>query len=813
MSKQSPNLSGEPQSLFSRVFIRTANILLRRPKSVLFVVFLVMLVLMSALPRITVDTSAEGFLYEDAEPILRYDVFRDEFGRDEFFVVAITGVDVFDLDFLAKLSDLHQTLEQRLSKLESVESLVNVRSIYGDGDELVAEDLLETLPVNDDELAVLKQRIRSTPAYYDRLINRDETAVTLIVKLVSRIQVGTVDGKAVFENLTEADLYASCDELTEIIEEVKGDFVGANVQMGGTQAVGSYMNTVLQKDFVQFTVVALLMVMMFLWALFRRLSAVFIAISVMVISIISCFSLMVWLGFPMQITSSILPSFLLAVCVGDSVHLLSIFYHYFDKGDSKEKAILHAVEHAGIAVLFTSLTTAAGLLTFAVSDIRPVAGLGLFAAMGSLIAFISTLVLVPVLLQLSKVKRKGTEQGTGDTHHYDSTKMDEGSLVYKFTKACIRLSTSYPKSVVGVAVALMIATMTIVPNIRFAQDSLAWLADDVPIKVAIKTIDKEITGSLPFEIVIDTGEPQGALNPDFLQALDRWVEDIKTEELNGIKVVTAGGLTTLIKETHKAMNGNDAAFYTVPDQQDLIAQELLLVEMDQADDLFQFTDKRFQKTRVTIIMPWVDAVRLSAMEDELVQHYNRSMGDLAQQYPIEITGLIPVFSTMFTAMVNSAAQSYLLAFAVICLMMMVLLRSFVDGFISMLPNLLPIMLVLSYMTIVDIPLDVFNVLIGSIALGLCVDDTVHFMHGFKVAYARSNDTLQAIEDTLLSTGKAMLITTVVLCCGFLTYTLSELKNMQLFGQLTAVCIFMALFADFLIAPALMVLRYGKKDSN
>lgn len=772
-----------------------------------------MLVLMSALPRITIDTSAEGFLYDNAPPIVRYDAFRQEFGRDEFFVVAITGVDVFDLKFLNKLRDLHHTLEQRIDRLQSVESLVNVRSIYGDGDDdLIAEELLETMPSNAEELAIFKQRVQSKPVYYDRLINRDETAVAIMVKLIPYVQVESADANAngdiEYENLTEEEIYEGYHEIMDVVDEFKADFTGAELHVGGTQAIGSYMGTVLQKDFGQFTGVALVMVMVFLWAMFHRVSAVLIPICVMLIGIISCISLMVWMGFPMQITSSILPSFLLAVCVGDSVHLLSIFYHHYDMGEKKDAAILHAMEHTGVAVLFTTLTTAAGLLTFSTSDIRPVASLGLFAAIGSVIAFLSTVLLVPVLLKLSNIKRKDINREEAGESFFDATKMNEKSLIYKFTRACITLSTTYPKSVVSVAVALMLSAIAIVPNIRFAQDALEWFPDDVPVKIAVQAIERDITGSLPFEIIIDTGKPQGALNPEFLTALDRWVEGLKGMKLNGVEVVTSSGLTTLIKETHQAMNGNAEAFYSVPDNQELIAQELLLIEMDQAKDLFQYVDKTFQKTRVTIIMPWGDAIKFDDMQSELAEHYETSMGDLSEQYPIQITGVIPVFSTMFAAMIGSAAQSYFFAFTVICIMMIILLRSFVGGVISMLPNLLPIMLVLSYMTIVDIPLDVFTVLIGSIALGLCVDDTVHFMHGFKTAYARSNNTLQAIEETLFSTGKAMLITTVVLCCGFLTFTLSELNNMDLFGILTAVCIFIALLADFIIAPALMVLRYG-----
>ena len=130
----------------------------------------------------------------------------------------------------------------------------------------------------------------------------------------------------------------------------------------------------------------------------------------------------------------------------------------------------------------------------------------------------------------------------------------------------------------------------------------------------------------------------------------------------------------------------------------------------------------------------------------------------------------------------------------------------------MLPNLLPITSVLAIMKLSGIPLDMFTLLIGSIAIGLAVDDTVHFMHGFRREYARHHNADKAILDTLHSTGKAMLVTTIVLSLGFLVYTQSILKNMFAFGVLTALCIVFALLADFILAPALMKLLTKKEDN-
>lgn len=776
-------------------FVSLGRLLLSFPKTSLVIILCGFIIVASQLANLRVDTSAESFLREDAKPIVNYDKFRELFGRDEFFIIAITNTEVFKLATLQSLKTFHETIEQTVPYLQSVESLVNVRSIYGDGDDLIAEELLENFPTTAEQLAQIKQRVQNKPVYYGRLLNKQEDTLTILVKQQPFIGETQDDGSTVYHNLSDAEILRAYNQLLDIAEKFEPSFgPNATIVIGGTPAIGSYMSTVLQRDFGVFTAAALAMVIIVLLGLFRRASGVFIPLAVMSIGVTSCIALMPVLDFPVQVTTSILPSFLLAVCVGAAVHLLSIFYQHYDAGKSKHEAILFALKHTATAILFTSLTTAAGLLSFSFSEILPVASLGLFAAIGSLLAFLSTVVTVPIFLLLTPIKRKPQLK----------EKQNREGLLYRFTKACLYLSETHPKKIVTVALLLMVASALIIPNIRFAQDSLSWFPDSTKAKQAVKVIEEKITGTMAVELVVDTGSEQGVLEPEFLQTLDAWLTEVERKRFNDIPIRSVNALTTLIKETHQAFNGNKPDNYIIPDDQALIAQELLLIEMDQADDLYEFVEPNYRKTRLTLIVDWGDAIVFADFQDELRNSFKDTFKD---QYQLEITGVVPIFSKMFSAMISSAAQSYLLAALVITVMMILLLKSVSDGILSMIPNLLPIMLVLSFMTLADVPLDIFTVLIGSIALGLCVDDTVHFMHGFKAHLAKGDNAYQAVENTLFSTGKALVITTIVLFFAFLTYTLSGLKNMDTFGMLTAACIVLALLADFLVAPALMVLKY------
>ncbi len=176
-----------------------------------------------------------------------------------------------------------------------------------------------------------------------------------------------------------------------------------------------------------------------------------------------------------------------------------------------------------------------------------------------------------------------------------------------------------------------------------------------------------------------------------------------------------------------------------------------------------------------------------------------------------MTGMIVLSSQIITEMMNSMVDSYLIAGFMVSLIMILLLRSLKLGAIMMLPNLLPILMILGFMSICNIPLDMFTLLIGAIAIGIIVDDSIHFIHGFKRAFEKTGSALAAVEETFNTEGRALVITTVVLCCGFLVYQFSVLHNLQRFGLLTALCILLALIADLVLAPAIIFLIYKNDE--
>jgi predicted RND superfamily exporter protein len=268
-------------------------------------------------------------------------------------------------------------------------------------------------------------------------------------------------------------------------------------------------------------------------------------------------------------------------------------------------------------------------------------------------------------------------------------------------------------------------------------------------------------------------------------------------------------LIDIVKETHQALSHDQS--YSIPTSRELLAQELLLFENNAPEDLERIVDSLFSQTRVTVMAPWMDALLYGDLNQEVQQIFEDAVGDKADIY---VTGMLPMLGSTLDSVIVTMAESYITALVVIGIMMMLLLGSARDGALAMFPNILPIVMVMGLMIPLNIPLDLFTMLVASVAIGVAVDDTVHFMHHFKRNFVKSGNVQQAVHATITTAGRAMLTTGCVLAGGFFVFSLSRVQNIANFGLLACLTIVLAVLANFLLTPALMILSYRQKyDKN
>jgi hypothetical protein len=364
--------------------------------------------------------------------------------------------------------------------------------------------------------------------------------------------------------------------------------------------------------------------------------------------------------------------------------------------------------------------------------------------------------------------------------------------------------------VIGVSLLLLCVAGLGAARIDFSHNPLEWLPASQPVRLATEQVDRELRGSVSMEIVLTRDEENGWYDPAALRELAAFARFAEQYQDGEVFIGRAFSLVDVLKEINKALNANDPRYYEVPGDRELIAQEFLLFENSGSDDLEDLVDSRFSQVRLTLKAPWLDAGAYTETVRKLEAALEERFGGDTE---IVITGVLPLLTRTMDAVMISMAQSYGIALVVVSLLMMLLIGSVRLGLVAMLPNLAPILCALGLMGWLGLPLDVFTLLIGSIALGLAVDDTIHFMHNYRRYLEAGHASRVAIHRTLETAGRAMLVTTLVLSCGFLIFTLSSMNNIFNFGMLTAFAIGVALLADFLLAPALMQVIHGSHTGD
>ncbi len=775
------------------------------PFKVLLVLALLLAFPISHVPQIKMDTSTEGFMHEDDPVLLTYNKFREQFGRDERVVLAIKNDNIFSLDFLTKLRDLHKEIESKVPYLDDVTSLYNVRNTRGEKDKLITDDLLEPFPTTQDQVDDIKKRAMASHFYKDLLLSQDGKMTTIVIETDAYSHAGEKNvsvedefNEGFDDESTQKDtpkVFLSDQENHELLVAVnkiadKYRAEGLEIYIAGSPAVNNALKAQMKADMQKFMRITFLIIMVFLFVVFRRFSAVFYPLLVILFSLLTTVGTMAWAGVAFKLPTQIVPSLLLAVSVGATVHILSIFFDQFNQHGSKKEALSYTLGHSGLAIAMTSLTTAIGVGSFAGSEVAPISDLGIFASLGVMVSLVLTLTLLPALLSITKLKQK--------------TKSEAGKID-NFMKSMAVIPVKHTKSILIGSFLVVALSLVAATQVKLSHNPLKWFQPDNPNRISTEVIDENMNGSVTIEVVIDTGKENGWIDPEKLaklNALSAKLETYKDQYTHVGKVVS---LATIVKETNRALHENKEEFYTIPKEKNLVSQELLLFENSGSDDLEDVVDSQFSKARVTIKLPWTDSIH--AMD--VLSYVKKEATNSFPNDKVETTGMIPLLINTFTHAISSSVISYLIAAIAITFMMMFILGSPRLGLISMIPNFTPIIMGLFIMYVGHMPLDMFTLLIGSIAIGLAVDDTIHFMHNFRRYYLETGDSAKAIEQTFFTTGKAMVITTLVLSLGFFAYIAAYMISVQNFGILTGSVIIFALLADLLLAPALMVVAAKK----
>ncbi|MCB1042452.1 MAG: MMPL family transporter [Acidobacteria bacterium] len=774
-----------PQMEKKTLSMKTADLILRFPKSAMLLGLVMAVLAIPGVTRLQSDFTYRIW-FRDGDPLLEtFDRFERRFGNDEAVAVVIHSPSgIFDTESTTLLQNLTKDMWQ-VAEIIRVDSLTNYNWTHAevvDGeDELFVDPLI---PDPDDQALteeVLKERESVAvnheviPGY---LVSQDGKTAVIFARLKPAIG-GSPDFEKVIQGTREK------------IKAYEG-LGDHEFYLTGNAAVTQTFKEVTQQD-MQVMVPALLgAIVLFLLFFFRRLSGMLMPLIVIVASISITMGLSGWLGIKINNLTAIVPHILIAIAIADAVHIMVTFFQFRQKGLERLEAIRGTLVKNLQPTLLTSISTAIGFFSFATAKITPIMSMGVLAGVGTLIAWVVTiLVLSPMLALIPiNIKQKPEEKRTFEPSTW--------SLSYTRWLQQWRTPVLILFAVFSV-ISLYVASRNVVNS-----DPFKYFAPSVPTRVANEFIEENLGGSMGLEIVVNSGEKDGIYEPEFLNKVD-----VFQDWLNELPYVTKTvSLVDIVKQINRSLHNEAQEAYVIPDDRGLIAQELLLYTMGLPQGM-ELTDRMtldYDMIRLTAMWTLHES-RTSLVEMKRIEAKAAELGLNAY-----VTGKTPLWHGLNPYVVGTFIVSISLALVLVSILMVVVFRSVRLGLLSMIPNTVPLIFGGAIMTILNKPLDIGTVIVASVCLGIAVDDTIHFLSNFNRWRQSGADTSYAVAQVITHTGPALLVTTVILVAGFGTFAFASFVPNINFGIMTAIILTTALIADFTLLPA-MLLRSQPQESE
>lgn len=737
--------------------------LLDHPRLTLFTLALVTVIFGSFLKDLRLEFSIEQLFTQDDPRVERFLQFRDEFsGVDNILFLIYESNNPFSKENLDKNRQLIESLET-IDGVESVTSLTNLE-LFTEGGDYLLQPVYERIPYDTDSLLMAKKTIMQSELVRNYIISADGKMASIMIEIDR--DYNDYDGRK--RILSEIDQF-------QMVVDWKWHQAGLPVIRT------RYVQYMIQ-DNIRFLFPVALVISILLALLFRSFAGVLLPLIVIGLTIIWTVGLMAKMGIDINIISYMIPTLLMIISVSDSVHFMVKYFQALHEFGHRREALFQTIKKIGTALMLTSVTTAVGFGALSFVNIKIVSEFGIFTAIGVFFAFIISILFLPSMFMLMKQ--------TAD----DKLIIYNVGVRVKVVQKISTLVRAYPKHIIiswcFIACIGTWGAVKINPHSKLLEDLRPGnkLLDDM------KVAENRMGAILPVEIILEImndGPYEDIQDVEVMQFLDRVGAFMSAIPEIG-KVMS---VTQYIKEIHQAMNDGDPAFYHVPNSRNLISQYMLLYE----SEFETFFNLDYTKLRIAAQIKDIDSRRSAEIEEEI---NNFIMANAPSGVKAEVTGTAFIALRTNNYLVRNLAGSFFIAFIVVTLLMAILFRSVKMALISVVPNLIPMMMMAAVMGFFQVSLRPSTAMTFAIAFGIAVDDTLHYLTRYRMElsdrhYQKANDA------TMMSTGVAMMSTTAILVSGFMVLTLSEFTFSIQFGILSSITILSALIGDLTFLPALL----------
>ncbi len=740
------------------------------------VILAITLVSLIPLRSLKFDFNIEKLFPAGDPELLFFQEFQQQFRSeidDEFIFIGLKNkTGIFNHDFLVKTDSLSRYIS-RFDNIIKTYSLTSSNVIYFNKEELNARPLIH---VDKPELyATDSVYLFQSMEYRDLLVSKDGRSIAIAA---FNKQDLTSEQKDQLLNSIQHKINALGFDESHLTAKIRVERI--------------YVKEI-EKNLKKYLLLSLLLICIALYILFKSIKTIILPLLIIVVSIIWTLSFISVTGHSLDIISSLLPPILAAICMSDIIHISTHYIELLRSGLSKKEALNKTYKEIGLATFFTCCTVATGFITLGITDIIPIRNFGFFAAIGLLLGFGITMITLYAFYTFSPVPAVVYEKKAD--HRWNSF------LAFSF-KTILK-----NKILVFSILAILIGgSLYFTSKMEINSSLLQEIPKKNPMLDDYRFMEKDFSGTRPFELALTFNDKK---NSFFELDKMKQVESIEAFLKDSCGVGYIISPLSMFRGANKAFNGGENTHFLLPGSQQEVARYYEgITQTEYADEMEHYLAVDGSRLRISGRLPNLSVKEFKIVREKIDRFFATNRSEYHFSY--QLTGSAVLLDKATYSLTENLFTGILIDVLIISLIAFFMLRNWVIMLIVLIPNVAPLLFMAAVMGMLGINLKADTSVIFAISLGLAVDDSIHFLSRLKLELSKGLSLPYAVKRTYLSTGKAIIITSMVLLSGFMTLLSSSFGGTFYIGLLISLCLFCAMVLELTITPLLILLLYKYK---
>jgi len=720
-----------------------------------------------------------NILPDDHSASVQYNAFTKIFGEEgNAIVLAIKDSALFTPENFNRWNTLSKQLEA-FPEIDYVISLENLKELIKDNDTQTfsMEPLIAAPPKTKSEIDSLTNHLFNELPFYDNLVYNPKTGTIQTVVYLDKDIMNTAVRNEFILN-----------DLAELVDDFEQE-TNMDVRVSGMPYIRTWNTKSIVDEIGLFIVGALLVTSIIFFFFFRSFRATFISMCVVIIGVMWAFGILGLLKYEITILTALIPPLIIVIGIPNCIFLINKYQQEVKKHGNQALSLQRVISKIGNATLMTNITTASGFATFIILDSDLLREFGIVASINIIGIFILSLLIIPIVYSFMPLPK------TKHLKHLNKKWMD---IFVNWMENIVR---NHRIAVYITTVAVLVLSIIGIYQMRITGSRIEDLPKKSHFYKDIQFFEAEFDGIMPMEIVVDTKRKNGVVKPATLKRMDRLgtVIDEIPELSRPISIVD------LVKYSKQAFYNGIPKYYQLPtSQENTFIMNAVQKSSTEGTDLLQsFVDSTGQTARLTTYMRDVKIDRMEEIEKDLQEAITKEFP--SERYDVFMTGKALLFLKGTKYLVKNLLLSLALAIGLISLFMAYLFRSFKMVIISLVPNLLPLVITAGVMGYLGVPIKPSTILVFSIAFGISVDDTIHFLAKYRQELtAHRWHIKRSVYAALRETGVSMFYTSIVLFFGFSVFIISSFGGTKALGGLVSATLLFAMLSNLILLPSLLL---------